>query len=465
MAFTEKRNSGYIIRCNCGTDSKGKRIVRSRSWTPPAGLTPKQIEKELAKAAAEFQSECDSGRFMSNNMTFGKYADEWKIHAEHNLKPTTFNRYCSLLERIIPAIGKKKLSEIKPCDLYTFYDNLREERCQNLKCKPTERAVELSHSETRPELAKHIGISVTTLDCIRAVKSISIETAEKFSEYFGEKTAELFEIEERTISDQTILHHHRLISTIMQSAVYDGKIDFNPCSCTKAPKVAGKEARYLNDKEAQLLLETVRENAPHPYDVIVYVLLLTGMRRGECCALSWDDIDFENCTVHIRRSLSYISKKGVFETDPKTFSSNRIIKVDTDLIDILKEHRKWQKRIAKDIGDKWINSGKVFTGSDGRTINPDTVSSWFNGFVKENDLPSVSLHSLRHTCASLMISKGIPITTTAKRLGHSTSVTTAKIYAHAIAEADAVAAETLHSVLRLGSIVNGDDITDKAVTV
>ena len=57
MAFTEKRKNGYMIRCNCGCDSKGKRIVRSKAWTPPAGLTPRQIEKELAKAAADFQEE------------------------------------------------------------------------------------------------------------------------------------------------------------------------------------------------------------------------------------------------------------------------------------------------------------------------------------------------------------------------------------------------------------------------
>ena len=342
MAFSEQRGDNYVIRCNCGKDSQGKRIVRSMTWTPPKGLTPRQLERELDRVKAEFQAECDSKNFVDRSVTFEKYAAEWKLHAENNLKPTTFNRYCSLLERIIPAIGKKKLWEIKPCDLYTFYDNLR--------------AVVLCHSETRPELAKHLGISATTVDCIRAKKNISIDTADKFSGYFGKKTKALFDIQERTISDQTILHHHRLISTILQSAVYDGKIDFNPCSCTKPPKVAGKEARYLNDSEAQLLLDTVSAKAPHPYDVIVFVLLLTGMRRGECCALNWEDIDFQKKTIHICRSLSYISKKGIFETDPKTFSSNRIIRVDDDLLDILKEHKKRQEQTAEKLGSKWRQS-------------------------------------------------------------------------------------------------------------
>ena len=172
------------------------------------------------------------------------------------------------------------------------------------------------------------------------------------------------------------------------------------------------------------MIETVREKAPHPYDVIVYVLLLTGMRRGECCGLNWSDIDYDSCTISIRRSLCTIPGNGIFESDPKTFSSNRTIKVDSDLLEILKEHKKRQDRTAKELGNKWKKSDKIFTACDGRMINPDTVSSWFSGFVSENDLPSASLHSLRHTCASLMISRGIPITTTAKRLGHSTSVTT-----------------------------------------
>lgn len=456
MAFTEKRKNGYMIRCNCGYDNKGKRIVHSKAWIPPAGLTPRQIKKELAKAVMEFQEECESGRFETGKITFAQYAAEWKQYAENNLRMTTYARYCGLLERIVAALGKKRLSDIKPGDLYAFYDSLRDEQCSNLKCTPKQEAMDISRTETRIELAEHTGISVTTIDCVRAGKTVSMNTAERIANYFGRKAEELFDVQTKTLSDRTILHHHRLISSIMQSAVYDGIIDSNPCFRTRAPKVATKEARYLNDSEAQLLIETVREKAPHPYDVIVYVLLLTGMRRGECCGLNWSDIDFDNCTISISRSLCTIPGKGIFESDPKTFSSNRIIKVDPDLLEILKEHKKRQDMKAKDLGNKWNKSDKIFTASDGKMINPDTVSSWFNGFVAENDLPSVCLHSLRHTCASLMISRGIPITTTAKRLGHSTSVTTAKIYAHAIAEADAAAAEMLHSVLPLGSIVNQD---------
>ena len=451
MAFSERRNKNtYIIRCECGTDSKGKRITKSMVWHPPEGLTQKQLEKELEHQKNLFQEICDSNSNFDFNMTFGQYVEIWKSHAVNNLRPSTFNGYCCILERVVPALGKKKLCKIVPSDLYSYYEDLREDYCLNVTYEPQPEAVkELSHTETRPELAEHVGISIATVDCIRAGKSISKETAERFSSYFGRKTDELFVPKSKYISDQTILHHHRLISTIMQSAVYDGIIDSNPCNRTKAPKVTRKEAKYLNDDEAMQLIETLQEKADHPFDTAIFVLLLTGMRRGECCALSWDDVDFEKCTLWIRKSMTYISHKGVFETDPKTYSSNRVINIGSDLVEILKEHKKWQEQQAEAMGDKWVNTGKIFTATDGRILNPDTLSSWFYNFITKNKLPYISLHGLRHTCASIMIMRGVPITTTAKRLGHSTSATTSKIYAHAIASADAATAEMLQTALPL----------------
>ena len=106
MAFSERRNKNtYIIRCECGTDSKGKRITKSMVWHPPEGLTPKQLEKELEHQKNLFQEICDSNSNFDFNMTFGQYVEIWKGHAEKNLRPSTFNGYCCILERVVPALG------------------------------------------------------------------------------------------------------------------------------------------------------------------------------------------------------------------------------------------------------------------------------------------------------------------------------------------------------------------------
>ena len=448
MASYVKRGDSYDIRCYCGTDVNGKRINKYMTWTPEPGMTARQIKKELNRTMMEFEAMCEDGVVFDRNMTFADYVNNvWIKRVEHELKPTTFARYKQCLKRVIPALGHYKMCKIQPAHLYSFYDDLREEKRIDQKCTPNDRARELCKSETRPEIAKHLGISMTTVDCIRAKKSVSIGTASAFAEYFGEPIKKLFEVTEDTLSSRTILHHHRLISVIMQSAVYDEIISMNPCQRTKAPKVESKEAAYLSDEEAEHLLNLVLEKGCHPFDIIVVMLLQTGMRRGECCGLCWTDIDFENCTVNIDKALLYLPEKGIFEDDPKTYSSKRVITVGRDVMDILADYKKWQDSEAERLGDKWGNSGRVFASPRGTMINPDSVTKWFHNFVKENDLPYVSIHSLRHTAASILISHGVPITTTAKRLGHSTSATTTRIYAHAIAAADAIAAEKLQTVL------------------
>ena len=77
----------------------------------------------------------------------------------------------------------------------------------------------------------------------------------------------------------------------------------------------------------------------------------------------------------------------------------------------------------------------------------DTISGWFARFIRENNLPDISLHSLRHTNATLLIAAGTNLQTVAARLGHASVTTTGKIYAHAIQSADAAAAETLQDLL------------------
>ena len=92
------------------------------------------------------------------------------------------------------------------------------------------------------------------------------------------------------------------------------------------------------------------------------------------------------------------------------------------------------------MGDRWVDCDRLFTRDNGTPIHPDTIGCWFRGFIRANDLPDISIHSLRHTNATLMINSGIPITTIAARLGHADPTTTTRIYTHAIQSADAAAA-------------------------
>ena len=450
MASIIERNGSYLIRTNCGYDGNGKKIQHSMTWTPSPNMTKRQIEREVEKQASLFDERCRNGIVLDSRMTFEKYVNEvWIGRAEKNLKPTTFRRYKGFLKRILPALGNMRMEKIQPYHLYSYYDDLRETKREDTKYTPNELAVELSHSLKRTEFVKDVKIALGTIDRIMAGNTVSGKTAKKFANQFGEKVEALFNAEEQNLADRTILHHHRLISAILQSAVYNMVIMSNPCSRTKAPRVARTEANYLEEDEVNELLDAIYAKADHPFDVIIQLILYTGMRRGEALGLEWEDIDLAHNVITVRHTLQYLPEKGVFEEETKNTSSMRSIKVGQDLIDILNDFKEWQDHEREEAGEFRTESRKIFTAKDGRPINPGTVTSWFHNFIQSNNLPQISIHGLRHTNASIMISSGVPITTTAKRLGHSTSATTSKIYAHAIASADAAAASAIQAIIPL----------------
>ncbi len=159
------------------------------------------------------------------------------------------------------------------------------------------------------------------------------------------------------------------------------------------------------------------------------------------------DIDFANSLVDINKTSLYLTDRGIFDDETKTQSSKRVIKMTDDVMRLLNEHRMQQFTNRMKMGDRWVNSNKVFTQLDGRPIHPDTVSKWFSNFIKRNNLPQIHLHSLRHTNATLLIAAGVDLRTVSKRLGHSNMTTTSNVYTHAIKTADERAADTLADIL------------------
>ena len=111
---------------------------------------------------------------------------------------------------------------------------------------------------------------------------------------------------------------------------------------------------------------------------------------------------------------------------------------------MLPELEIWQAQQAETLGDIWCNEDdRIFTAEDGRPLFPDSITNWFHAFVQRSGLPEISVHSLRHTYASLMIADHTPLVVVAHSLGHAQVSTTSNIYAHVIADAEAQAAEIM----------------------
>lgn len=118
-----------------------------------------------------------------------------------------------------------------------------------------------------------------------------------------------------------------------------------------------------------------------------------------------------------------------------------------DLVNLLKDNRKWQKEQSEKLRDAWNVNDNVIKMPDGNLMRPDTLSTWFHDFIKRNNLPEISLHSLRHTHATLLIASGIPLKSVSARLGHSSVAITGDLYSHAIQSVDAMAAGVINDIL------------------
>jgi integrase len=159
--------------------------------------------------------------------------------------------------------------------------------------------------------------------------------------------------------------------------------------------------------------------------------MATGMRRGEMLALQWTDIDFDRAILEVSKSLEETKKYGLRIKGTKSGEVRRF-SVPADVLDMLKEHKREQDRQREMCGEEYANLNLVFCRPDGHYYNPDKLGVRIRRSMQKPGLAGVSLHSLRHSHASELLSQGAPITAVAERLGHASPNITLSIYSHAL---------------------------------
>ena len=460
----------YYIRTYDGYDSKGKQVERSMTWKPPEGMNPKQVERELQRQIVKFEESVAGGASFDHNTRFCEYAERWlESNRPPQLAPKTYERYKAMLKAINAAIGEIKLVKLQSCHLQMFYSNLRENGIKRTGAFAESEKIAgiVKQSQlTRDQFAAQCGISPSTLRAAcRLNGHISVESAEKIAKALKMPVQQLFVLHLDTggLSDKTILHHHKLISSILAQATRDRLIPFNIAdrNYMKAPRQERKEAAFLDDEQARHVLMLL-ENEPIKWKTIMYLLLYSGIRRGELLGLEWKDVDFENKVIHICRTSQPVDHMGIITKAPKNDTSYRTIKLSDMMFDQLREYRQYWEQLRIDLEDIWqesiiitladgskqcVPNDRLFTKDDSTPMNPYSVTDWVNKFVKRNNLPHFTPHSLRHTHATLLIAEGVSIPTVSRRLGHSSIATTSKIYVHAIQSADEIASTAIEETL------------------
>jgi integrase len=164
-----------------------------------------------------------------------------------------------------------------------------------------------------------------------------------------------------------------------------------------APKTDKKEPSHLNDEQAQRFVSLLL-NEPDKRKKTAFILLIySGVRVGELAGLEWPDIDFDNRTITVKRTSQFCTGYGVITKAPKNATSARTIKLPATAFAVIREYRKWyiEQRFA--IGSKWADTNRLFVQWDGEPITPTTFNKWLANFIKENGLPHITPHGLRHT--------------------------------------------------------------------
>lgn len=375
-------------------------------------------------------------------MTIEEYITQvWLPRKKDELKVNTITRYEILSVRIIEHLGHIPLSKVTQPEIYDFYEELHRAKSLRSSFRPTALCMDLVKLKKCP-------VKDYILHSIRHGMNISSASAELVSRAYNFPVNVLFNENVCRLSDRTISHYHKLLYSIFKEALYDGIIEENVMNKIRPPKIINaREARSLDIESSTEIIKQLKQFGVSPFREVLLLIFYTGMRRGEACGLQWNDIDFENRTITIRRASYYLPKKGIYTDSLKTPNSHRIISFDKKVLEILSEIIIYQREICNYRENLIDTEQRLFTYDDRSILNPNSVTKYYHKFIAEHELSDSTVHTLRHTNASIMIAAQTPITTVSGRLGHANSAITLRYYAHQISGENEKAAKAIENLI------------------
>lgn len=184
------------------------------------------------------------------------------------------------------------------------------------------------------------------------------------------------------------------------------------------PKIEKRQTDILTSVERKRL-ENYLINNPNKTNIAVLLCLFTGLRIGELCGLKWEDIDFDNAVLYVKRTVQRVSKNGksqVIIGTPKSKTSVRTVPIPAFVLDILRNYR--------NCGELYIITGKS------KPTEPRTMQNRFKAILKLCGIRNVNFHLLRHTYATVCIANGFDPKTLSELLGHADASITLNRYVH-----------------------------------
>lgn len=367
--------------------SRGRGKSRlTRRWYVPEGWSKKAIERELAAVSAEFERQCDAGEAISRAEQHEKDAREAAEaaakaaqQAAEAAKILTLRQYG---ERVF-----------MPAKAVTMSENGRSsyQNCLDRRIYPALGDMKM------PEI---------TPAQIRAL---------------------LLDIQAQGKAHATVIKTYTILHTLFKMAYLGDMIDRNPMDKVERPKprkdeVKASEPAAYTAEEVKRLLATLKDE-PLKWQALIRLLIDTGIRRGECCTLKWQNVNFKTGEIRIAGNLCYTAAKGVYLDTPKS-GRIRVVYASDDTMVLLRQLRIEQAKKAV--------SAFVFTKEGGpEPMHPQSPTRYLKKLSDRSGIPDLHPHKLRHTFASIAITNGADVASVSEVLGHSDKAVTLRMYTHA----------------------------------
>ena len=245
------------------------------------------------------------------------------------------------------------------------------------------------------------------------------------------------------LSSRRVQYIHAVLRKALGQAEKWGFVARNVAKLADLPKVEQPEISPFDPDEARLFVKAIEGER---LEALYLLAIATGLRQAEILGLSWKDVDFKQSQCSVRKTLERIDGEFRF-VEPKTARSRRILALPEIVITSLRTHKGRQVGEMLAAGDKWESSDLVFTDAYGGPLSDRVVRGRFYRILESVGLRRQRFHDLRHACASLMISQGVPSREVMETLGHSTIAMTLNRYAHIFQEAQRETADKMDKVL------------------
>jgi integrase len=376
-----------------GEGTLRQRVDKSWEWRTPRGFpvkkcfTAKRQEDVLAKRDAFLKDFGEGVNFDAQKITLNGFFETWlETTVRVNARRPTYEHHARIARNhILPTLGRLKLVDLTPAHVQTLY-------------------------------------------------------AAKFDAGYALSTRR---------------HIHVTLGKALKQAVRWRYLTTSPAAGAEVPKadavlldyedLPDPEMRVLEEWQAKRFLAAARECDPRHW--ALYVLALaTGMRQGEILGLPWPRLDLTRRLVRVRQTLVLV-KGGLEFGRPKTKASRRDIELRSEVVEALRLHRKHQLEERMRLGGVPEDRGLVFSSTIGTPIRRQNLHRRsFKPLLEEAGLPDIRFHDLRHTFASIALSKGANINAVSKMLGHSSVRITLDVYGHLMPGMQEAALNTLDGV-------------------